>query len=161
MELVCKACVVRACVLRLLAAVQEAPYTCAGHLLGRGVTCRLFCRYSYNKMALTSSYQCSLCHFETRFISLFFKHYRLNHEHLPKFNVQCVVDGCVKSYTNVKSLKKRVYKKHPQYKTFARRTSVETKAIQDVVLADEETESTPETGESQNKADAERDGETS
>ena len=89
-------------------------------------------------------YNCSLCLYETRYISFIFRHYSQEHENKPNFVLSCGINGCTNRYNVVTSYKKHYYRKHRDKKD----NFVPDENEQELMLNSEEVEPVCEFGDS-------------
>ena len=68
---------------------------------------------------------CIYCNFQTRFTNLLLKHYEAEHSSDNGFNIMCGIDGCVKSYCKIPSLKKHIRNYHKKTCSSVPRESVD------------------------------------
>lgn len=58
------------------------------------------------------SKMCQLCSFHTTSLPFYLKHLTLIHSTEPGFRIQCRLNGCVRSYSNIRTYKNHVYSCH-------------------------------------------------
>lgn len=60
-------------------------------------------------------FHCTLCDYETRHFNRLALHYRYGHALDPGFKLKCNINGCPKTYSNVKSWLYHIRCKHPEF----------------------------------------------
>lgn len=61
-------------------------------------------------------HHCKYCSFSSRHLKTLLRHYSTEHESDPNFFVQCNINSCLNSYSQIDSLNKHIWRKHKETK---------------------------------------------
>ena len=63
-------------------------------------------------MKMSTLKRCQLCDFATSSLPFYLKHLTIIHSSEPGFSIQCRLNGCTRTYNNIRTYKNHVYDRH-------------------------------------------------